>query len=496
MAQAFNLSKVDAQNERSMYYMRQIPQASYGNPAFIPSFKFYLSVPAISSFYTSYHNSGFNYNDVITKRADDSLLFDQNKLLKAIGNNNDVGFSMQEEILAMGFKAGKSYISFSLGVKGQGNFHYTKDLMSLLINGNAQFIGKTVEISGAKIYGIAYGEAALGFAREINSKLKVGARLKYLYGAAAINSQDSKVTLSTDPVTYALTALSDIHVDYATSTNNNDEFDPKAMKQNPGMAFDLGFDYKVNEKLSVNASLLDIGSITWKEKVSNFVSTTPNNSFTFEGIVINDLFNKNGANDSTFNHLLDTLKNKFNVEETHKSFKTSLVKRVNIGATWQLNKNNMAGFNMRNEFFAGSYNPSVTLSLNHQFGRILSGTVSYSYIDRSFTNIGAGFALNLGPFQVYGVVDNFIAPMQIKSTQAVNAQIGLNLVFGYNLKKSKKSKTELLPSVKEPIPEMPTLEKKTEPLPVPKPESEPKQEPVPVPVPEQTPTPTSPPTTN
>lgn len=456
MAQALTISNLNAQNERSMYYMRQIPQASYGNPAFMPECKFYISVPVIASNYASYHNSGFKYNDVFTRRADDSLIFDQKKFINALGNNNDMGFSVQKELIALGFKQGKNYFSFSLGLKGEGNFHYTKDLMSLLINGNAPFLGKTVDISGSKVFGIAYGEAALGFAREINTKLKVGVRLKYLFGALAINSANSRVTLTTDPTTYAITAMSDIHVDYAMSKNNQDKFAISAMTKNPGVAIDLGLDYKVNERLSVNASLLDLGSITWKEKVTNYISTTPNNSFTFNGVVVNDLFSKNGSTDSTFNHVLDTLKNKFNVAETHKSFKTSLVKRVNIGATWMLDNKNLAGFIMRNEFFAGSYNPSVTLSLNHQFGRVLSGTVSYSYIDKSFTNIGAGFSLNLGPVQIYGVVDNIIAPMQIKSTQTVNAQIGLNLIFGYNLKKVKKSDPELPPMLLYPIPE-PTI---------------------------------------
>ena len=444
MAQALNISNLNAQNERSMYYMQQIPQASYGNPAFMPTSKLYFSVPALSSIYTSFHNNGFKYKDVISRRSDDSLFFDQNKLLKTIGNNNDIGFSMQEQIFAMGFKTGKNYISFSLGVKGFGNFHYIKDLMSLLINGNAPFIGKTIDISGSKAYGIAYGEAALGFAREINSKLKVGARIKYLYGIGTINSQNTKITLNTDPITYALTAMSDIHVDYAKSTNSDNKFDISSITKNPGVAIDLGVDYKVNEKLSVNASLVDLGSITWKQKVSNFVSTSPNTNFTYNGIMVNNLFSKNGASDSTFNHLLDTLKNKFNIAETHKSFKTKLVKRVNIGATWLVDNKNMAGIIIRNEFIPGSYNPSVTLSLNHQFNQILSGTFSYSYMDKTFTNIGAGLSVNLGPFQIYGVMDNILSPMLMKSMQTVNAQVGLNLVFGSSHVRGKKSEPETL----------------------------------------------------
>ena len=457
MAQALLISGLKAQNERTMYYMSQIPESTYGNPVFTPGFKFYVSFPGIASNYIAYHNSGFNYNDVFTKRPDDSLVFDQNKLLKSIGNNNDVGFSIDKELFGFGFKAGKNFISFSLSAKGIANFHYTKDLMTLLINGNAPFIGKTVDISGAKVYGMAYGEAALGFAREINSKLKVGVRLKYLFGAAAINSQDSKVTLTTDPVTYALTATSDIHVDYAyaannNNNNNNDGFSVNGITKNPGFAFDLGAEYKVNDKLSVNASILDVGSITWNDKVSNFVSSTPNNSFTFNGIAVNNLFSKNGGNDSTFTHLLDTLKNKFKVDETHNSFKTSLVKRVNIGATWHLDPKNLAGINIRNEFFAGSYNPSVTLSLNHQFGSILSGTISYSYIDRTFTNLGAGLAVNLGPLQLYAVVDNVLATMQLKTTQTVNVQFGVNFVFGNMLKKKGPKEIEIRQTASDPIP--------------------------------------------
>ncbi|MDP4240620.1 MAG: DUF5723 family protein [Bacteroidota bacterium] len=460
MAQALMIANLNAQNERSMYYMQQVPESSYGNPAFMPGFKFYLTIPPFQTVYGAYHNSGFSYNDVVTKRADDSLVFDQNKLLKAIGNNNDVGFTASEDAFALGFKAGKNYISFSLGVRASFNFHYTKDLMSLLINGNAPFIGKTVEISGAKIYGIAYTEAGIGFAREINSKLKVGARLKYLWGDAAINSENSKITLTTDPVTYALSVVSDVHLDLAYATkhkDNGDEiFDPRGMFKNPGVALDLGGEYKVNDKLSVNASILDIGSITWKEKVTNYVSSVANNNFTFNGLNVDNLFSKNSNIDSTFANLGDTIKDKFKVKELHNSFKTSLVKRVNIGATWQLDNRNLAGIVIRNEFFAGSYNPSVTLSLNHQFGRILSGTITYSYIDRSLTNIGAGLAFNLGPLQIYGVVDNVIAPMQIQKTQTINAQLGLNLVFGNMLKKTIRSEPESHPVVPEPTPTAPT----------------------------------------
>lgn len=85
--------------------------------------------------------------------------------------------------------------------------------------------------------------------------------------------------------------------------------------------------------------------------------------------------------------------------------------------------------------------------MNHEFGRIFSGMISYSYIDRNFFNIGAGFALNLGPIQLYGVVDNAVAAMQIARCQTVNAQVGLNLVLDYPHRKKglKKSYSTRIP---------------------------------------------------
>jgi hypothetical protein len=435
IVQALVSSILKAQNERSLYYMRQIPQASYANPAFTPEFNFYISIPGASSVYAAYNNNGFKYADVITRRADDSLVLNQHKLLNALGTKNDIGIRLNEELFALGFKAGKNYISLSLNTKAIFDFHYTKDFMALLINGNSQFLGKSVDLSGASANGIIYGEAALGFARQVNSKLSVGARIKYLYGAEDIETKNSKLSLSTDQQTFALTAVSNIQVNMAQPTGDNNKFDINSIFSNPGMAFDFGVNYALTHQISLNASILDIGSITWNKKVTNYISEKPNSSFTFSGIDINEFFKNKGTSDSTFNHLLDTINNKFKVKESHNSFKTTLPLKFIIGASYKLDSTNIAGIIIRNEFFDGNYNPSFTLSINHEFGRILSGVISYSYVDRNFLNIGAGFALNLGPLQIYGVVDNAIAAMQITKSQTVNAQVGLNFVFGYARKK-------------------------------------------------------------
>jgi hypothetical protein len=270
--------------------------------------------------------------------------------------------------------------------------------------------------------------------------------LKYLYGAAAIETQNSKLSFSTDQKTFALTAISDIQVNMAQPTNDKNKVDMNTLFSNPGMAFDLGFSYALTKRFSINASLLDIGSITWKKKVTNYISTKPNSSFTFNGVEINDLFNKKQTSDSTFNHLLDTINSKFSIKEGHKSFKTRLAQKFIIGACYKLDTNTLAGVVIRNEFFAGTYNPSLTLSINHSFGRIFSGMISYSYIDKNFLNIGTGFALNLGPLQIYGVVDNVIAAMQITRSQTVNAQVGLNFVLGYT-RKHKRSKIPYIPRI-------------------------------------------------
>jgi hypothetical protein len=60
----------------------------------------------------------------------------------------------------------------------------------------------------------------------------------------------------------------------------------------------------------------------------------------------------------------------------------------------------------------------------------LEASISWSYMNRSFTNVGFGLAYGNEPIQAYVITDNivgFVLPFEVKT---VNLRFGINLFFG------------------------------------------------------------------
>lgn len=66
----FNNS-VKAQYLDITYFMRNTPFSYKINPAQMPTFSFYVNLPALSGINLDFKTSGFSYNDLIKRRNDD-----------------------------------------------------------------------------------------------------------------------------------------------------------------------------------------------------------------------------------------------------------------------------------------------------------------------------------------------------------------------------------------------------------------------------------------
>jgi len=421
-----------AQQNFTLYNMEAVPQRMYANPAFMPSnSKVYVGLPILSSEYLNFSNSGFKYSDLIKHRGD-SLYVDYENMLSKLSKNNYISAAFQPDILSFGFKIKKNYFSFNATEKINLRFRYPKNFMELIWKGNGGLLGEEVKLN----FGVNfshYREYAIGFAREINDKLTVGAKVKYLYGMENVWTERSDVSLTTDPTDFAITAKSDIKINTSgvdsSSTANINVKDYLFKKKNHGLGLDLGGVYKYNDKFTFSASVIDFGFIKWKDEVTNYQSTNPNGEFTYQGMDLNQLLNADSTNNPG-KVMADSLEKIFKIEEAHTNYKTNLSTQIYLGTNYSITEKSNAGILLYAQVFDKSIHPGLALSYNQRVGKWLSFSGSYSIYNRSYNNLGLGLTLARGPVQLYIASDNVLGAIFPQNTKNLHLHFGINLMFG------------------------------------------------------------------
>ncbi|NVN94028.1 MAG: hypothetical protein HXX18_01965 [Bacteroidetes bacterium] len=437
----FMQKTANAQDGNTIYFMNNIPQSNYSNPASLPNCKFYLGIPAMSSFGFNLENGSFSYNDVFSRRQlkppYDSLYIDKDKLLSALSDNNKLSYDISEQLFALGFRIRRNYFTLSAATKISTNFNYTKDFMTFLLKGNEPFIGKTANLSDSKLGLNAYTEIALGFSREINKKLTVGVRLKYLIGIVNVYTERSNIQLTTDVNTFALTATSDFLIHSSSPFDSLQSIDkqiknlkPSNINDNTGYAFDFGGEYRLNKKWTFGLSVIDLGSINWKSNVKEYRSKNPNKQFIFNGIDINEAFPGGKLDSTVFNNLIDSLKETVGIEEYKgTSYKAPLKTKLFTSVAFSLTPNDRFGLLMRNDFANKSVNTLISVSYNRNIGKWFAITLSNTFVSGNLFNPGGGFNLNLGFIQFYMIGDHF-SSLYAADMKNFGMHFGMNLLFG------------------------------------------------------------------
>jgi len=442
----FTQSVLFAQQDLTLYNMEVVPQRMYENPAFMPTYsRVNIGLPIISSEYFNFRNSGFKFSDLVKHGTSDSTAIDVPNMLGKLAKNNYITASYRTDLLSFGFRVKKNYFSFNATEKVDFRFRYTKDFMDLLWKGNGALMDKDLNLD----FGVNmthYREYGFGFAREINDKLTIGGKLKYLYGMENINTQKSDITLNTDSKYFATTAASNLVVN--TSGIDSNEFKNFSVgnyafkKKNSGVGIDLGGVYKLNKKISFSASVVDLGFIRWKDATTNYQSRDSKGSFYYQGIdAAQFIANPSLSIDSALKKLTDSLSKALKIDTVHHSYTTMLSTQIFLGANYAVTEKSNAGFLFYSQVFDKAIHPGIALSYNQRLGRWLCASASYSIYNRSYNNVGLGLALNGGPLQLYVVSDNVLAAFLAKigdkayevvpeNAKNVHIHFGINLTFG------------------------------------------------------------------
>ena len=423
----------NAQENLTLYHMKGIQQSMYQNPAKIPENKLNISLPVVSSTNLHYNNNGFAYADLVAKRSsDDSLVLTIDNMLSKLKDNNTLTVTGTTDLFGIGFKVKRSYWSFNAAIKADAGFNYSKDLLTFALKGNSAFLGKTADLS-FKLNTTTYFEYGLGFAQTSkNQKLSYGVKFKLLSGMTNTQTDRTNITVFTNESDYSIKAKGDILFNTASIDTGDIKFNASdyVFGKNTGTAFDLGFVYKATEKLTVSASVTDIGAITWNDKVSNYKSKNPNASFDFNGFSLKTFFDGKNGFKASLDSLGDSLRHTFDLVKSTNAYKTNLTTKIYAGASYKLNKTYTVNALFAGRLVNSQMQSNVCLSVNAAATRWLNITGSYSITNGIASNIGLGTSINAGPFQFYFVTDNVMGLANPDKAQNINLQAGLNLRFG------------------------------------------------------------------
>lgn len=436
------------QHEATLHFMSSLPQASYNNPAFQPRYKFSLGLPG-SSVYGQYANNGFTYADVLINGGDGTEM-DLGKLYGSAKNKNFITTAVQADLLRFSVKINaRMHLNWNLTTKGYSRLMAPKSLLDFAhktsesLEDNASLDLTPFSIS-PRAEALAYLESGLGASYIVDKKLTVGARIKLLKGIANATTRSANFILEVNN-DYA-TAIADLNV--KTSGINqwsDDDFDIEkdwaVYKKNTGFAFDLGSTYQVTDKLMVGASLIDIGSITWKNDPYGYRLDPEKNKVTFRMMTPEDVSN---GDEDAFKAMLDSLENaEFSFEEGRiAKYRSPVPGKMYLSGSYALKRTLSAGVVLFAEKFKGRFSTGGSASVYKEFGRKVSTSLSYTITNHSYNNIGAGLTLNFLPVQFYIVGDNLLrAPMAlmadgnfdsyINNSKYINVRAGFNFVFGW-----------------------------------------------------------------
>lgn len=214
---------------------------------------------------------------------------------------NRLNVSLNTDILSFGWYSGKSFWSVNAGLCADFGVALAKGMFSMMrtmngfsledIAGTSQSYNMSNQTLNMKMY----AEVGLGYSRRITEKLTVGTRVKILLGLARAEMNVNKFNVNLEVpelIRYESVSRGELepenwygtHYDYAADGNvittlkgggmtfdsdgRIDDFDIDGGDlgiAGSGFGIDLGASYKVWDNLTVSTSILDLGSLKWKE---------------------------------------------------------------------------------------------------------------------------------------------------------------------------------------------------------------------------------------
>lgn len=437
LALAFSTS-LKAQFLRTSYFMEGVGNRMKLNPALTPT-RGFVDIPVIGAFNATANSNALGTQDVFDIIDDEGDFYNNNRFYNRLKADNRLTVGLNSDLISFGFYRGKGFWSFNVGARVDVGAQIPRTMFDFL-RGMDQMENSwqhlDYDIRNGKLEINAYTELGVGYAREINERLTVGGRLKVLLGMGNLNMHINRIGIQSDingnaydPYSWADSKAS-IRVDARLESSfrgmdlvadngyvNDLDFNGFGIGGYGG-AIDLGASYRLLDKLTLSASVLDLGFISWSKGSTNVAEASTervydrHNYTDFIDIV---------ESGSVMNYDLFGLELN---DQLAKSRTTSLQSTVVVGAEYELLDDWLAfGVLSTTRFTKPETQTELTLSANMHPKSWLNVAASYSMIQSAGKSFGLAF--KLGPVFV-GTDYMFLG----SNSKSVNAYLGISVPLG------------------------------------------------------------------
>lgn len=449
---------IAAQGLNSGYFTTDYKQRHTLNPAFANEQQ-YITIPALGNINVRTQGN-FGYGDVIlpnplyATEGGKSLTTFMNPYISTADalkgfskGDNRIAADVSINLLSAGFKGFGGYNTIEIGTRTSLGLSLPYALFEFAKNtGNRSY-----DIGDITAGATAYAEVAFGHSHDINDRLRIGAKLKLLFGAgrADIKLRNVRADLSAnDKWTVQADATANVSMQGFTYQESQEEYnDPQRGTYNKvddvdvdgaglggfGMAADLGAVYKLGDDWTLSASLLDLGFISWK---NNMQAVNKSKSFVFDGFhdtavksdhsgTIDDQTDKYGDQLADFANLTD--------DGDQGSRTTGIGATMNLGAEYSLPAYRNLTFGLLSSTrFNGKYTwTEGRVSANIAPLKWIDGGVSFAV--NSFT-ASMGWVLNIHPkgYNLFIGMDHLLGKMSkeyIPLSSNASVAVGMSITW-------------------------------------------------------------------
>lgn len=446
------INESNAQFLRTSYFMEGSHYRQQLNPALTPG-RGYLNLPVIGTLNASVNSSSLGYQDVmdIIDNSEGSDFFMSSDFINRLENVNNLNVNVSTDILSAGWYKGKNFWSFNIGLRNDIGASIPKSMFEFLRNMDGLQVDDWKRLSdinervGAQSLEInSYAEIGVGFARNINSRLTVGGRVKALLGIGNLKLDINNITVTSNLTGYEGVDWDNLTPGQVNNLRGNAEIKVDATLENSsklielsehdgvideiefgsfglagyGLGIDLGASYKVMDKLTVSASILDLGFMKWSKKNTSVAKASAHEQY--------NLTNPSEAYDfvemvSSGEVLNFDMLNMGLEQSVEKDRSTSLTSTLVLGAEYELLGDWLAvGALYTARFIKPETLNELTFSANIRPKNNLNLAVSYSVLQGAGKTFG--LAAKLGPLFV-GTDYMFFG----KNTKNLNAYLGFSI---------------------------------------------------------------------